>query len=148
MEVTIAKGSTGDRSYTATWTPIVYNITYDLAGGALAQGDTNPATYTIESEAITLKNPTREGYDFVGWIGTDLIEATMVVTIAQGSMGNRSYTATWKEATGIKAIFGNSKAVNVYTTSGSLVGSEMTIDEVLRLQRGIYVINGRKIVVK
>ena len=148
MEVTIAKGSTGDRSYTATWTPITYKITYDLAGGALAQGETNPATYTIESDAITLKNPTREGYDFAGWTGTGLTEATMEVTIAKGSTGDRSYTATWKEASGIKAIFSDSKAVNVYTVSGSLVGRDMTVDEVLQLKHGIYVINGRKMVIK
>lgn len=148
VNVTIAKGSTGDRSYTATWTPITYTITYDLAGGALAQGDTNPATYTIESDAITLKNPTREGYDFTGWTGTGLTEATMVVTIAKGSIGNRTYTATWEETVGVKAIFRDSKALNVYTVSGSLVGRDMTVDEVLQLKSGIYVINGRKVAIK
>ena len=148
VNVTIAKGSTGDRSYTATWTPITYTISYDLAGGALAQGDTNPATYTIESDAITLKNPTREGYDFTGWTGTGLTEATMVVTIAKGSIGNRTYTATWEETVGVKAIFRDSKALNVYTVSGSLVGRDMTVDEVLQLKSGIYVINGRKVAIK
>ena len=148
VNVTIAKGSTGDRSYTATWTPITYTITYDLAGGALAQGDTNPATYTIESDAITLKNPTREGYDFTGWTGTGLTEATMTVTIAKGCIGNRTYTATWKETVGVKAIFRDSKTLNVYTVSGSLVGRDMTVDEVLQLKSGIYVINGRKVAIK
>lgn len=79
----------------AKWTPIEYAITYDLAGGALAEGDTNPATYTIESAAITLKNPTKTGYTFAGWTGTDLTEASTAVTIAAGSTGARAYTATW-----------------------------------------------------
>ena len=35
-EVTIAKGSTENRSYTATWTPITYTIGYELAGGTVA----------------------------------------------------------------------------------------------------------------
>lgn len=148
MEVTIAKGSMGARTYTATWTPITYTISYELAGGQLAQGESNPGTYTIESDAITLKNPTREGYDFIGWTGTGLTEATMTVTIAKGSIGNRTYTATWKEATGIQHIFSDSKTVNVYTVSGALVGRDMTADEVLQLKRGIYVINGRKITVR
>ena len=91
MTVTIAQGSTGDRSYTATWTPTVYNLTYDLAGGSAS----NPASYTIESTTFTLANPTREGYIFAGWTGTGLNAATQSVTIAQGSTGNRSYTATW-----------------------------------------------------
>ena len=99
MTVTIAKGSTENRSYKATWTPITYTISYDLDGGALADGESNPATYTIESDAITLVNPTRKGYDFAGWTGTGLTEATMTVTIAKGSTENRSYKATWTPIT-------------------------------------------------
>ena len=95
----IAKGSTGDRSYAATWSPVTYTITYDLAGGQLAEGDTNPASYTIESEAITLKTPTREGYTFAGWTGTGIEGSSMAVTIAAGSTGVRSYTATWTPIT-------------------------------------------------
>ena len=93
--VTIAKGSTGDRSYTATWTPITYAISYELGGGILGDGVTNAASYTIESDAITLTNPTRTGYTFAGWTGTGLTESTSSVTIAKGSIGDRSYTATW-----------------------------------------------------
>ena len=61
----------------------------------MADGATNPATYTIESDAITLVNPTREGYSFDGWTGTELTEPTKTVTIAKGSTGDRSYTANW-----------------------------------------------------
>jgi len=72
-----------------------YTITYDLAGGSVATA--NPTTYTIESAAITLNSPTREGYSFAGWTGTGLDAATTTVTIAHGSSGDRSYTATWKK---------------------------------------------------
>ncbi len=95
MEVTVAQGSTGDRSYVATWTANTYTISYDLDGGSV-DGE-NAATYTIESDAITLINPTKEGYTFAGWTGTDLSEPTMEVTVAQGSTGDRSYVATWTE---------------------------------------------------
>ena len=91
MSVTIEQGFTGDRSYTAIWTPTVYTITYNLNGGSAA----NPTSYTIESSDITLANPTRTGYTFAGWTGTDLDSATLSVTIEHGSTGNRSYTATW-----------------------------------------------------
>ena len=93
MTVIIPAGSTGNRAYTATWTPIEYTITYDLAGGTVATD--NPTGYTVQSEAITLVNPTRERYTFTGWTGTGLPGLTMTVTIPAGSMGNRSYTATW-----------------------------------------------------
>jgi uncharacterized repeat protein (TIGR02543 family) len=93
-DVTITKGTTKNKTYTANWTANEYTITYDLAGGNLGE-QTNPGTYTIESEDITLNNPTREGYTFAGWTGTDLTEATQDVTIAKGSKENRIYTATW-----------------------------------------------------
>lgn len=99
MEVVIPASSIGNRTYTATWKAIVYNITYDLAGGKLAEGQTNPATYTIETADFTLVNPTKKGYTFTGWTGTDLTEATVDVTVAKGSYGERSYTATWKANT-------------------------------------------------
>ena len=83
----------GDKTFTAQWTLDEYTITYDLDGGAVATA--NPESYTIESDAITLVNPTKEGYTFAGWTGTDLTAATETVTIAKGSIGNRSYKATW-----------------------------------------------------
>lgn len=72
-----------------------YTITYDLAGGTLPDGDANPDSYTVESAAITLANPTKTGHAFAGWTGTGLDGASETVTIAQGSTGDRGYTATW-----------------------------------------------------
>ena len=95
MEVTIPASSIGDREFTATWEPIVYDITYDLAGGSVAEG-ANPAKYTIETPDFTLVNPTKLGYTFLGWTGTDLTEATKEVTVTTGHWGDRSYTATWE----------------------------------------------------
>jgi uncharacterized repeat protein (TIGR02543 family) len=89
----IAVGSTGDKTFYAKWTAVEYTISYDLAGGTVATA--NPTTYTIESDAITLNNPTKDGYVFAGWTGTGLDAATETVTIAKGSTGNRTYTATW-----------------------------------------------------
>ena len=79
---------------TAQWTVHQYTITYDLAGGT-AEG--NPGTYTIETGAFTLKNPTKSGYTFTGWSGTGLTgENNLTVTIPTGSTGNRIYTAHWR----------------------------------------------------
>ena len=79
---------------TAQWTVHQYTITYDLVGGTV---EGNPDTYTIETVAFTLKNPTKSGYTFTGWSGTGLDgENNMTVTIPKGSTGNRSYTAHWR----------------------------------------------------
>lgn len=79
---------------TAQWTVNQYTITYDLAGGTVKG---NPDTYTIETVAFTLKNPTKSGYTFTGWSGTGLDgENNMTVTIPKGSTGNRTYKAHWR----------------------------------------------------
>ncbi len=67
----------------------------DLASGA------NPSSYTVESPDVTITNhPTRSGFEFAGWTGTGLSEATMDVTIPTGSTENRTYTANWIPAPG------------------------------------------------
>lgn len=84
-----------DVSLTAQATLNQYTITYNLAGGTLPNDAANPDFYTVESEDITLANPTKTGHAFAGWTGTGLDAASETVTIAQGSTGNRAYTATW-----------------------------------------------------
>ena len=90
----IGNTETGNKEYWAKWEINQYTITYDLAGGT---ADGNPNTYTIETGAFTLKNPTKSGYTFTGWSGTGLDgENNMTVTIHTGSTGNRTYTAHWR----------------------------------------------------
>lgn len=74
----------------------IFNLTYDLAGGSV---NGNPATYKTSDNDITLKNPTRKGYEFKGWTGTGLSSPTATVTIKSGSSGNRAYTANWDAKT-------------------------------------------------
>jgi uncharacterized repeat protein (TIGR02543 family) len=51
----------------------------------------------MASNSFTLTNPTRPGYTFKGWSGTDLIgDTNKTVTIPKGSIGDRSYTANWE----------------------------------------------------
>ena len=91
---TISKDNAAFNDGTATITAdYSFTISYNLDGGTVATA--NPTTYTSASEAITLNNPTREGWTFTGWTGTGLNGAQMTVTIAQGSTGHRHYTATW-----------------------------------------------------
>ncbi|WP_139651365.1 leucine-rich repeat protein [Raoultibacter phocaeensis] len=85
--------NSGPMTLYAKWTTVPYGITYNLNGGSVAG---NPASYTVETAAFTLKNPTRAGYTFAGWSGTGLNgTANQTVTVAQGSTGARSYTANW-----------------------------------------------------
>ena len=110
--VSIAKNSTGNKSYTANWSLNTYTISYTLNGGNISGQKTS---YDVTTEAFTLPTPTRTGYTFTGWTGTGLSSATKSVTVAKGSTGNRSYTANWS-ANGYTVSFNYNKP----TTDGSI----------------------------
>ena len=91
-------GNDEDLVLYAKWNPIKYSITYDLAGGTLPEGKSNPSDYTIETEAFTLVNPEKERYIFVGWreSGSKDETAEENVSIAKGSTGDNSFIAVWR----------------------------------------------------
>ena len=89
-EVIIPTGSTGDRTYIANWRLIAYFIELRQSSGNWMQN----IPYTVEEE-VTLPIPTREGYEFIGWVGEDIIDAQINVTIPRGSTGFRLYAAHW-----------------------------------------------------
>jgi len=72
---------------------INYSLTFNLNDGEFSTSV--PSTYTIENE-IQVPNPTKEGYKFLGWTGSDLADYTFDLVIATGSMGNKEYTANWE----------------------------------------------------
>ena len=91
--VTIAQGRTGARTYTANWDPIVYNLTINLSDGDVA--GTLPTSYTVEDLPLALPTPTRAGYDFVGWTGSNGTEPQTSVTLTSMSLEAKTYTANW-----------------------------------------------------
>ncbi len=78
----------------ALWTPKTYKITYNLNGGQLAVQ--NKATYNIETSTFTLNNPTKRGYEFKGWSGSNLTgNENQAVSIETGIYGELTFTANW-----------------------------------------------------
>ncbi len=75
----------------AQWKPERYTITYHLDGGI--NGD-NPSYFYYDSERITLKDPSREGYTFGGWY-LDKGFRDRVVAFASGTIGDRAVYARW-----------------------------------------------------
>ena len=90
--VTIPKGSTGDKTYIENWKLTEYNITMDLNGGSGQE----KVIYTMTDEDFELPTPTRNGYEFVGWTGEGITTPQTSVIIPKGSTGNKAYTANWK----------------------------------------------------
>jgi uncharacterized repeat protein (TIGR02543 family) len=86
--------SAGDGNFgTVSAELITYYITYGLNGGT--HGTTHPSSYNITTNTFTISDPTRTGYTFDGWSGTGFTGKVKSLSIAQGSIGDRTYTANW-----------------------------------------------------
>lgn len=89
----------GDYTHTITkykLVPVDYSISYNLNGGSVSE---NPTTYNVETNTFTLKNPTKPGYTFTGWTGSNGTTPQTTVSISKGSTGDKSYAANWKPST-------------------------------------------------
>ena len=104
----------GTVSLTAQTQIETYTIDYELNGGALEAGKTNPATYTLETAAFRLEEPTRTGYTFAGWTGSNGTTPQTDVGIAQGSTGNLHFEANWT-ANGYKILYTGVEGADVST---------------------------------
>ena len=68
-----------------------YAIFYNYNGGTA----NNPITYSINTPTFSLNAPTKEGYNFVGWTGSNGNTPERSVTILQGTIGNKHYDAVF-----------------------------------------------------
>ena len=55
----------------------------------------NPGSYTVTTPSFTLVNPTKEGYEFLGWTYEGQEEPQKEVTVNLGSTGDLEFTANW-----------------------------------------------------
>ena len=97
---TIAEMST-NLNISISSTPITYTITFNTNGGNSLPSQ----TYTIETETFTLPTPTKSGYTFTGWTGSNGTTPQTSVSISQGTIGDKSYTANWEEVQRYRITF-------------------------------------------
>ncbi len=80
----------------AVWKIKNYNIIYNGAEGLT---NTNPASYNVETETITLMDPVRVGYAFKGWYDNEALEGEPIKQITKGSVGDKIFYAKWEANT-------------------------------------------------
>ena len=83
---------TGDMTLYAKWEQHVNAITYDLDGGTNSVD--NPLYYNTNGDTFTLSAPTKEGYRFTGWTGSNGETPQTVVSVTTEA-GGKSYKANW-----------------------------------------------------
>ena len=89
----IAAGSFGNKTVYAKWTPVVYDIIYELDGGA--NDENNPTTYTVETPTIEFFAPSKTGYTFNGWYAEKDFSGDNVTELPQSSYGDVTLYAKW-----------------------------------------------------
>jgi len=97
QSVYVSNGSTGNKTFVANWSPINYSISYNTNGGTISN---ERYSYNIETVPYTLPVPTRAGYTFTGWTGTNGSTPSTSVTITSGWSGNVGFIANWKHNPG------------------------------------------------
>ena len=80
-----------DVTLVAKWTPIKYEIKYELSGGV--NNTENFSTYNTE-QIVELKPPTKDGYNFEGWYN-DVEFKNKVTKIPSGETGEKIFYAKW-----------------------------------------------------
>lgn len=115
-------GELGNKIIEAVWVaadPNVYTVTYNLNGGSVSTENRNSFT---KFDTFTLNNPTKTGYTFKGWTGSNGTTPQTTVTIPTGTRENLSYTANY-EANTYAIVFNNNTGV------GTMDNEQMTYDE-------------------
>lgn len=70
-----------------------YKITYNLMGGSVK---TNPSSYTTGS-SFKLNNPTKTGYVFKGWTGSNGSSPSTSTSVSSSSTGALTFTANFEK---------------------------------------------------
>lgn len=122
----ISQGTMGKVTFYASW-KTAYKIEYELNGGTNNEG--NPSLYAPGQE-VTLLNPTRDGYEFLGWY-SDSSFRNKVEKITANSTGSKTFYAKWEA---------NENTLTYNSNGGSGIMESITLytDEVIDLDLNIY----------
>ena len=105
----IPAGTTGKLKLEAVWLERLYNIIYHLDGGE--NNFSNPTSYTIKDNVI-FKEPTKDGYNFLGWYSND----ELITEISVGSTGDIEVIAKWEKVEPRFTVSGTKKFYDEGTT--------------------------------
>ena len=112
-----------------------YIITYNLNDGTNA--DENPSSYNVETETISLINPTKTGYKFAGWYTDETFnEENKITEITKGSTGDITLYAKWTEIITASNVVEKIEALT-YGTHTIAVTGEISTDTISALEAAL-----------
>ena len=123
-----------DVTVTGTFTknaPTTYMLTYKVDGA-----DYKILEVEVGAAITPEPEPTKDGYTFSGWSWIPKKMPDEDVTI----------TGTFTPSTGVETAVGSGRPFDVYTVTGRKVRSQVT--SLKGLKKGVYIVEGKKVVVK
>ena len=90
-KIEITEDNIGNRIFTAKWELVPYYISYE--GAEISSSEYTE--YTIKKE-VKLPEPTKKGYEFLGWYDNAAFEGKAVKNIPKGSTGDKTFWAKWE----------------------------------------------------
>ena len=115
-----------------------YAITYTWNGGSC----TSPASTYKYGVGATLCTPTRTGYTFTGWTGSNGTTAQTSVTIGTTDTGDKAYTANWTANTYTVTYNSNKPSAASGNVSGTTANSSHTYGTAKALTTNGYSLTG------
>lgn len=103
--------------------PIYY---YSGTEAAVFEGEVK-RTYTVCDSDITLPEPIRSGYHFLGWYDNPSLSGKSVTTIPSASIGERKFYASWEKNANKAPVITSSAMNQVTATPGSRDGKTLAI---------------------
>ncbi|MBR2468373.1 MAG: InlB B-repeat-containing protein [Clostridia bacterium] len=128
MVVTITKGSSGDRSYTAHYS-YFNSYSVSLSSGYPGAGALTGGGLHREGSTVTISATVNDGYEFVGWYnGSTLYSNQMTVIIADIDR-NIILTAIYTVNTYNISYVGDDGCTNANTTSFTVLDGAITLKD-------------------
>ena len=111
----------------------IHKVTWKIDGEIIAETEVEYDGIIVEPEV-----PVKDGYEFEGWEDIPQTMPDHDITI----------NGKYKLLSVIARIMADNDRTCVHTTQGILVGKDMTLSEIMKLPRGVYIINGKTAVKK
>jgi uncharacterized repeat protein (TIGR02543 family) len=154
LSFSIPVGTIGNITLTALWSsPIPYTINYELNGGSIPEGATNPASYTVEDNfPIVIVDPVKPGYNFVGWtvqyVNKPLDIDQKSYSIPAGTTGNLILHAKWVSVDLSADVFHNYKNSGQDSESVVLPSGSYNLADLYKTDKNGQTYNVTKVIVE
>lgn len=125
----------------AQWKPVEYKITYAnaIVGKADVTKNPNPDAFSVETANISLKDPTRAGYNFVGWYSkSSMKEEDKITAISTEKLAKVTVYAKWEAKTTSIRYDANKPEKALSEVSGSMADLAVTYGKTKALTATAY----------